>query len=116
MNATVLFFVEVRVEQVKPRKCTKCHELKDIKNDFYVCKGITRGECKRCTVKTNVLYRRKKGPTYHTTDPQERKAYMKKYYDANKEKFAEYRHTFKERHPEYYKKYHRDHKNSPRDK
>ncbi len=87
------------------KKCTKCCEDKEI-NDFYMCAGKYRSECKRCTIKRNSKYQIKNQTWKHRFEDEDaRKAYMQKYYSKNREKFAMYRAEFKARNPDYYKNY-----------
>lgn len=89
------------------KTCTKCHEIKSYE-DFYICGGRTRSECKKCTIKRNVRYQKKtKAWKRRYVDDDARRIYMRDYYEKNKDKFAKYRTEFKERYPEYYKQYFR---------
>lgn len=91
--------------------CSKCHEEKELRQDFYMCAGRWRSECKKCTIKRNVRYQRKvKSWKYRYSDDISRKLYMRTYYGKNKEKFAKYRADFRTRFPEYYKEYFRKRK------
>lgn len=94
-----------------PKICSKCHKIKDAIKDFYMCSGSPRSECKRCTSTRNVAYARVK-KTYLNKDQttEERKAYMRDYYQKHPEKYAAYRSNFKKNHPDYYKNYFRDQK------
>lgn len=88
--------------------CSKCHQAKEAKVDFYLCAGKWRSECRMCTIKRNVRYQRKVQAWKHRyVDDDSRRLYMREYYDKNKDKFAHYREEFRERHPEYYKEYFR---------
>lgn len=100
---------------VESKICTNCKEIKDI-SDFYVCGGQLRGDCKECTKKKNLTYQRKH-KTWLTRfkDMTERREYMKEYYANNKEKFAEIRRRFKEKHPDYGKEYARERRNKIND-
>ena len=94
------------------KKCSRCHKIKIQRLDFYMCQGKWRSECKTCTIKKNTAYQKKtKAWTHRFVDSQERKAYMMQYYAANKEKFAAYRDSFKNKNPEYHKLYARKKKN-----
>lgn len=86
------------------KKCSRCKHIKDQLIDFYMCNGKWRSECKACTVKRNVNYQRKKR-TWETreVDLEQRRAYMLSYYAKNKNKFAHYRQTFKQRNPDYHR-------------
>lgn len=92
--------------------CSKCNEAKKYPNNFYMCQGRPRSECKSCTISKNVDYQKRvKAWRYRFVDEEETRSYMVDYYSKNKEKFAEYRRKFKERYPEYYKEYTRKRKN-----
>lgn len=86
--------------------CSRCHKEKNATTDFYISRGITRAECKKCTIQRNVLHQRKT-QSWKTRfiDKDSTKSYMIEYYKKNKEKFAEYRRKFKERNPDYYRDY-----------
>lgn len=93
--------------------CSKCNMAKIAEKDFYMCQGKMRSECKACTIKKNVRYQKSvKAWKYRCTDTEEKRSYMNEYYAKNKEKFAGYRKKFKEKYPEYYKLYSRQHKNN----
>lgn len=87
------------------RICAKCSKEKDISN-YYLCLGKIRTECKECTIKRNMAYQKLR-KIQHAKLPSDerRKLYMRKYYSENKEKFAAYRATFREKYPNYYKEY-----------
>ncbi len=92
--------------------CSKCMKEKILHMDFYMCQGKYRSECKSCTIKKNVAYQRRVGNWKERfIDLEERREYMKKYYAANKERFALYRASFKKKNPEYHKLYARSKKN-----
>lgn len=90
------------------RKCGNCNQKKSLPEHFYFYQGRYRADCKKCTIRKNVLHQ-KKTQAWKTTivDAADRRAYYNRYYAENKAKFAEYRSEFKERHPGYYKEYHR---------
>lgn len=97
--------------------CTKCKEIKDAEKDFYICKGIQRSECKKCTIKKNLSYQRTAKPWVgRTSDKDEQRSYSVQYYAKNREKFALYRASFKERHPSYHKDYGRKRRDEKRGK
>ena len=88
------------------KRCTKCLKSKNLMNDYYLCSGKYRSECRACTIKRNVLYQCKtKAWKHRYVDDDTRRLYMRNYYSNNKNKFKLYRIKFKESHPEYYKKY-----------
>lgn len=88
--------------------CSKCNKAKKATQDFYLCSGRWRSECKKCTVKRNVKYQRKiRAWKTRYVDDEARRAYMRDYYAKNKEKFAQYREEFRERYPDYYTLYFR---------
>jgi len=88
------------------KKCSDCNEDKDVRLDYYMCSGKYRSECKACTIKRNVKYQRETGAwKYRFADDEARKLSMRVYYAKNKEQFAKYRAEFKDRHPDYYRKY-----------
>lgn len=86
------------------RKCSRCCKTKEI-SDFYAYQGKPRGECKKCSIKRNVKHQRRVKAWYGRDYEESRRAYMRAYYENNKEKFARYRQTFRERHPDYYRDY-----------
>jgi len=92
--------------------CATCKQPKE-EHAFYFSRGRPRSECKYCTIKRNVRYQ-KKNQVWKSreTDEETRKAYMRNYYEKNKDKFAKYRAEFRIRHPEYYKEYFRRRKES----
>ena len=85
--------------------CSRCQERKLLRTDFYMCSGRYRSECKKCSSKFAVI-RQRETEAWKTrfATHEERKSYANQYYAKNKDKFAEYRRRFKERHPDYYKK------------
>lgn len=87
------------------KQCSKCGKYKHPEEDFYMCQGRYRAECKRCTIKRNSKYQ-KLHKTWLTrnVDVEARREYMKEYYAANKQNFATYRERFRERNPSYWKK------------
>jgi len=90
--------------------CSRCNTAKE-PTFFYTCKGKTRSECKACTIKRNGLYQQKNRSWKNRfVDNDEQKSYMTAYYAAHKDKFAQYRKTFREKHPEYFKLYSRKRK------
>ena len=87
--------------------CSRCNSLKT-EEDFYICRGIVRSECKPCTIKKNVNYQKlKRSWMSRFIDEEEQKSYMLNYYAEHKDKFAEYRRKFKEKYPGYHKDYRR---------
>ena len=85
---------------------------KFIDSDFYLCQGKPRSECKQCTIDKNIRYQKRvKAWKHRFINDEERRSYMTEYYAKNKEKFAEYRLTFKKKYPEYHKEYSRNLKN-----
>lgn len=101
--------VEICVNNLKI--CSKCNTAKD-SDSFYSSKGKIRSECKACTIKKNVYYQKKtKSWKNRFIDSDEKRSYMVDYYAKNRDKFAEYRKTFREKHPEYFKLYSRKRKN-----
>lgn len=90
----------------KLKICSKCHEAKDADNEFYNFKSKYRSECKKCTIKRNVIYQKvNKSWKSRYKDDDTRRAYMREYYNKNKEKYATYRNEFKTRYPLYYREY-----------
>ena len=83
--------------------CSKCGIEKELPGDFYMCSGIYRSECKKCTIRVNGRYQSDKKIWLNRGE--EHKEYMRKYRAENKEKFAAYRRAHKERDPDYWKKY-----------
>lgn len=99
------------VAMSEAKKCSICKTSKPL-GDFYLCQGKVRSECKACTSKKNVKHQRKtKVWKRRYVDSDEQKSYMVDYYAKHRERFAEYRRLFKERHPGYYKDYARRRKN-----
>jgi hypothetical protein len=49
--------------------------------------------------------RRTRAWQYREVDEEERKVYMRAYYNKHKERFAKYRTQFRLRYPDYYKEY-----------
>jgi len=95
----------------KLKTCSKCNKEKYAFEDFYLCAGKLRSECKMCTIKRNVKYQKKvKSWKHRYIDDETRRIYMRAYYNKNKDKFSRYRSEFRERHPEYYKQYFRTRK------
>lgn len=90
------------------KECITCHETKIKEVDFYFFGGSWRGQCKACTIKKNVLHQRKVQAWKRSyPDSEARNAYMRSYYNKNKDKFAKYRKDFNEKHPDYQKLYQR---------
>lgn len=93
------------------KKCTACNKYKDIE-DFYLCAGKYRSQCKACTI----LYNRNRQKTKNInwkdrySDDETRRAYMREYYSKNAEKFAIYRQTFRDKHPGYANDYYNNNK------
>jgi len=103
---------EIAIDNLKI--CSKCNEAKDKNADYYFIKGNARSDCKKCTIKRNILYQRSVQKWKHRyVDNDTQRSYMVEYYRKNKEKFAAYRRKFKEEYPEYYKNYARARKNKP---
>lgn len=94
------------------KTCSVCRQLKDEATEFYCYKGNYRGNCKTCHVKKSVIYQRE-NETWKNKfiDDEHRVHYLRDYYAKNKEKFAEYRRIYKEKHPDYHKDYARKRKN-----
>ena len=90
--------------------CKMCKEEKDATKDFYMCKGVFRTECKKCSIKRNVAYQKKNKTWKIYFTGEERRNYMREYYAKNKEKCIEYRARFKERNPEYFNEWFRKNK------
>ena len=91
---------------MESKVCTRCKTEKDADKDFYMCQGKHRSECKACTIRKNAVYQKRNKPWRdRLIDEQEKRAYMTKYYNANKEKFVEYRRKFKEKNPNYFREY-----------
>lgn len=90
------------------RKCGNCNQKKSLAEHFYCYQGRYRSQCKKCTIRKNALHQKEtQAWKRKTEDGTDRRAYYNRYYAENKAKFAEYRSEFKERHPGYYKEYHR---------
>lgn len=88
------------------KRCSCCKVEKDMKNDFYFSKGKIRSECKKCTIRRSLAYQRKvKSWKRRSADYASQREYMINYYAENKDKFAMYRKTFLEKHPDYYRAY-----------
>ena len=106
---TKTFFAHTVVTMNK--KCTKCGIDKDSETEFYLCSGVYRTECKKCTIAKNVIYQRKKNEQ-HSGDKDKiyRRKYMREYYAKNKEKFQVYRDKFSKNHPGYYNQYYKSSK------
>lgn len=82
--------------------CSRCMSKKLLRTDFYMCEGIYRSECKACTIKRNTKNQRaSKIWKNRLFDPKKQRKYQLAYYAKNKEKFAEYRRRFREKHPNY---------------
>ena len=87
------------------KHCKRCEETK-LLEDFYVCKGRMRPECKQCTIKQNSEHQKKKKPwRTRNIDHDSHKLYMREYYARNKDKFKIYRERFKEKFPGYFTAY-----------
>lgn len=113
-NSPAFDDVIIREDDDNLKLCRKCNCVKDKYMDFYMCKGKIRYECKKCTIRRNVIHQRETEAWKHKfADPEKTKAYMIDYYSRNREKFAEYRKKFKEKYPDYYKKYSRKKKKEP---
>lgn len=94
------------------KTCSKCHLKKETHDNYYMCQGKYRSECKKCTISRNVKYQKKlKSWKNRFVDNDQQRSYMVDYYSKNKEKFAEYRRVFKEKYPDYYREYTRRRKN-----
>lgn len=86
------------------KSCSRCKKIKEELDEFYMCAGKFRSECKCCTIKRNVKYQRRvQAWKYRFRDEDARKAYMHQYYAKNLPKFAEYRAKFKKEHPHYHR-------------
>lgn len=90
----------------KLKICRGCLEEKDRENDFYYYRGYPRSRCKKCVIQENGAHqkltqrwKKKYALSEHV------RAYYKIYYQENKEKFAQYRQTFRDRHPHYHRDY-----------
>lgn len=99
------------MKKMSKKACTLCGQFKEIE-DFYVCMGKIRPDCKICTIKRNTRYQAKnKTWLDRDVDLDARRAYSRAYYAKNKEKYAEYRRAFNEKHPGYFKNYQQQLKN-----
>lgn len=88
------------------KRCSCCKTEKPIKTDFYFSKGKIRSECKKCTIHRNIIYQRKaKTWKKRSSENSYDREYARQYYQDHKEAFSEYRRTFLERHPGYYRAY-----------
>jgi hypothetical protein len=85
----------------KMKTCSRCGEDKHV-IEFYSYHGKVRPECKKCTIERNRIYQKSVPRASRYIGDEEQRAYYRAYYESHKEKFAEYRRTFKERHPEYH--------------
>ena len=100
------------MEDEEKKICSRCGEDKILFNDFYMCLGKLRSECKKCTIARNAKYQRKKRPwKKRFIDGDETRDYHKEYYQNNKEKYKEYRRCFMAKNPHYYREYFRNKKN-----
>lgn len=86
-----------------PKRCTKCKRVCN-ETEFHVCSGRPLSECKECRRERSRRDQKKYNDT-RNLDPEAYRAYRLGYYHQNKDKFAEYRANFRERHPDYYKNY-----------
>jgi len=87
------------------KRCTHCKKVKPI-SDFYMQYGISRNQCKTCISKKNAAHAKKmKSLKGHVEDKEADREYMRVYYKANKERFAEYRRKFIQKNPDYYRDY-----------
>lgn len=82
--------------------CKNCNTEKEV-TCFYAHKGKPRYHCKECLKTYSKAYREKT----RLTDEQkeQRKLYLRNYYQQNKDKFIEYRKTLNEKHPNYHTQY-----------
>lgn len=78
-----------------------------------MCQGKYRAACKMCTIKRNIQYQ-KRHQTWKNriVNLEHQRKYMVDYYAKNKDKFAQYRKTFKEKFPAYHREYARKKKNN----
>lgn len=87
------------------KKCKTCKEVKST-SDFYAYKGVTRPDCKSCTIKKNGIRQRlTRSWLTRGGDVESRKQYYRDYYHNNPDKQAQYRENFKITHPDYQKEY-----------
>lgn len=68
--------------------CTQCNLEKILETEFYLCAGVYRSECKKCTIKKNSKYQSKE-QTWKKRDKQ----HMREYYQNNKDKFKKQKKT-----------------------
>ncbi len=88
--------------------CSQCNKAKEAAIGFYQSGGRYRTECKACTIKRNIRYQRRTEAWKHRYgNDEERREYMRAYYNNNKDKFSKYRSKFRERFPDYYTNYFR---------
>ena len=89
------------------KRCTKCRKKKIKHLDFYMEKGAYRAMCKACVIKRNAAYQ-KENETWKTREPSpNKKTYMLKYYQENKEKYKAYMQKYRALDPDYFKKHQR---------
>ena len=101
--------MEVLTMECDQRACITCGIVKNMFKDFYICKKSYRRECKVCFIKKNVQYQQKvKYWKKRFIDREKTISYSYEYYQNHKEKFKEYRKTFIDKHPGYYKQYHQN--------
>ena len=96
------------------KKCNRCKQWKSLDQDYYLCLGIARSECKQCTIKRNAKHQKKMKAwrgKLRLVDPEKARIYMRKYYAENKDKFKGYRAKYRQENPHYYKNYYRNKKN-----
>lgn len=85
--------------------CIKCQIEKESPQDFYMTKDYERSTCRDCFKKITKKQSQERKEKQKLTDPEN--SYSKRYYLKNKEKFAEYRKRFLEKHPGYMKRYYK---------
>lgn len=103
MEVNPISAVENAEEEVMAT-CKKCHISKRLYKDYYRSLNKIHSSCKKCMVRDNVAYqRRKKVWLYRFVDGDKTRSYAREYYAKNKDKFKVYRKTYALKHPEYHK-------------
>jgi hypothetical protein len=100
------------------KRCSRCRKMKNIFEDFYVCKGKHRADCKACTIKRNVKHQNRTQAWKKSFggDLELRRDYMREYYKNNKERYSVYRERFRKNHPNYHRDYYHSRKTIGRGK
>lgn len=90
-----------RKNSLPTKICKICKIEKSRLGEFYISKGVARGECKKCTIKKHRQHNIAHEGAGRFASMDDKRAYSREYYASHIEEFREYRRTFKEKKQSY---------------